>query len=310
MMNISPSAQPLVSVIIPVYNDVQGLKTCLQALAHQSYPQSQIEIIVIDNGSEDFPHIESTVHPYQNVRLVQETEPGSYAARNKGIQIAKGSIIAFTDADCIPMQDWIEKGVSYLNDNDPCAMLVGSVEVFSTTPTGPTLIELYQMFLAFPQELHLKQFQAGATANVMVRRQVIDNVGKFDQKLKSFGDFEWGQRVFLAGYLQKYAEDVKVFHPARSNWQELKCRSIRVAGGFYDYYVSMEENSFRRFRKFLKLVLQDLVPPVNFALKTLREPKLRSLKERIGLPGILLLVRYMSAVEKTRLWLGGTSARA
>jgi len=309
-MDIPPRARPLVSVIIPVYNDAQGLKACLEALARQSHPQSQIEIIVIDNGSENFHDVESIVHPYWNVRLVQESQPGSYAARNKGIQTARGSIIAFTDADCIPTQDWIEKGVSYLTDNGFCDMIVGSVEVFSVTPTGPTLIELYQMFLAFPQELHLKQFKAGATANIMVRRQVIDKVGKFNQNLKSFGDFEWGQRIFSAGYLQKYAEEVKILHPARSNWQELKRRTIRVAGGFYDYYVATEEDYFRQFLKFLKIIIQDLVPPVNFALKTLREPKLSSLQERLGLPVILLLVRYMSAIEKIRLWLGGTSARA
>ncbi|MBO1348747.1 MAG: glycosyltransferase family 2 protein [Hormoscilla sp. GUM202] len=99
----------LVSVIIPVYNDAEPLRTCLECLENQTYPKESYEVIVVDNASQS--DTASVVNEFSQAMITYEKKPGSYAARNKGISVAKGEIIAFTDADCIPAADWIEKGV-------------------------------------------------------------------------------------------------------------------------------------------------------------------------------------------------------
>ena len=103
-----------VSVIIPVYNDSARVKICLEALEKQTYPQNLYEVIVVDNASDEYPAIKDVVCQFSQAIAAYESRPGSYAARNKGISLAKGDIIAFTDADCIPAKNWIEKGVANL----------------------------------------------------------------------------------------------------------------------------------------------------------------------------------------------------
>jgi glycosyltransferase involved in cell wall biosynthesis len=301
---------PFVSVIIPVFNDRDRLGLCLAALAQQTYGRLHFEVIVVDNGSDRIDDIQALAESYAGVVFAQELTPGSYAARNKGISLAQGDIIAFTDADCIPAPDWIECGVHQLNSQGGCGMVVGRVEVFPESPEDPTLFEIYQMVAGFSQEQCLHQFKGGATANVLTWRRVIDQVGIFDQSLKSFGDFEWGRRVFSAGYRQIYGADVEVKHPARKTWTALRQQAERVAGGVYDYSIKSDDQWIKRHWTFFRLIIMDLIPPVNFAISTLKHPQPMTLKQRLKLPFLLLLLRYTSAAEKMRLKLGGVSKRA
>ncbi|MEM8761253.1 MAG: glycosyltransferase family A protein, partial [Pseudomonadota bacterium] len=102
------SAPPGISVIIPVFNDAGGLARCLDALARQT-DAAPFEVIVVDNGS-DPPLDPATLPALPSLRLIRETAPGSYAARNAGIAAARAAILAFTDADCRPRPDWLAAG--------------------------------------------------------------------------------------------------------------------------------------------------------------------------------------------------------
>jgi len=103
---MSNTATPFISAIIPVYNDSIRLRTCLQALEEQTYPKGAYEVIVVDNGSDE--SIEPIVAEFNQAKASYEPHPQSYAARNKGLSLARGGVIAFTDSDCIPAPDWIE----------------------------------------------------------------------------------------------------------------------------------------------------------------------------------------------------------
>jgi glycosyltransferase involved in cell wall biosynthesis len=306
---MNEAALPFISVIIPVFNDTSRLSLCLEALAQQTYPRSQFETVVVDNGSNDLDQVKALVASYPGTVLAQEATPGSYAARNRGIALARGDIIAFTDADCIPASNWIEKGVARLKTLQQEGMVVGKVEVFPQDIDQPNLVESYQLIAGFPQELYLKRFKGGATANVLTHRQVLAHVGTFNQTLKSFGDLEWGQRVYLAGFKQVYAEDVCVRHPARRSWSDLRQRTERTSGGVYDYFINPADSWFKRNKTFARLLVDDLTPPVIFLVSCLKNPKLLTVKQKLGVPLVLLGVRYASAMEKIRLRLGGISKR-
>ncbi|MEA5597375.1 glycosyltransferase family A protein [Rivularia sp. UHCC 0363] len=97
----------MISVVIPVQNDSQRLAQCLQALQRQSYPN--FEVIVVDNNSTE------AIRPICQqfaARYCRETQLGNNAARNRGIAIAVGEVIAFTDSDCIPDPDWLAQGMA------------------------------------------------------------------------------------------------------------------------------------------------------------------------------------------------------
>jgi glycosyltransferase involved in cell wall biosynthesis len=83
---------PFVSIIVPVYNDAERLKICLEALQTQTYPETCYEVIVIDNASDN--DIKHEFRRYKNIQIEIEPRKGSYAARNKGISLAKGDYLA------------------------------------------------------------------------------------------------------------------------------------------------------------------------------------------------------------------------
>lgn len=300
--------RPFVSVIVPVFNDAIRLQRCLQALAEQTYSTGQYEVVVVDNGSASSEHIPQLVANFPFAKYVLEPSPGAYTARNRGLTVARGDVLSFTDADCIPATDWLEKGVVCLAANPDCGLVAGRIELFFRGDRANP-IELYESVTAFPQARLLAEQHGAATANVFTWRAVVDAVGPFNSALRSQGDLEWGKRVFDAGYQQIYAEEVLVSHPARYTLEQLRRRTVRLAGGAFGRRVQPESNKAQRSLKFAALLLEDLLPPVNFAISALKDSRLQGLRAKLVVPVVLVWVRYISAIEKVKLQLGSAPSR-
>ena len=295
--------RPFVSVIVPVFNDAVRLKSCLQALHDQTYPGHRYEVVVVDNGSEDT--IDAVVAEFQGVRKVDERRPGSYAARNRGIESSKGDVIAFTDADCMPRPDWIEKGISHLDSASRKRVVGGKMELFPRDRRRATAVELYELATALKQDDYVERGGFAATANLFAFRSLFEEIGGFDDTVKSCGDVEWGQRAASAGHRVVYADDVRVRHPARSTLRQLRKKVVRIIGGVHD----LRQRKACRFLGIDRNLLSDWVPPVRYSLTALRNPVLETLWERVRVIGIMFLVRYMEAWERLRLKCGGKSRR-
>lgn len=300
---------PLVSVIIPVYNDAVRLKKCLEALENQTYSAENYEVIVVDNASDEGQNIKGIVAQFSQAHYTYEDKQGSYAARNKGLSIAKGEIIAFTDADCIPTVNWLENGVNALLSHSNCGLVAGKIELFFRNSNQPTAIELYESVTAFPQEKLLAEYQGAATANVFTYRKIFDDVGFFDESLKSNGDLEWGSRVYEKGYKQIYDEEVCIFHPARHSWSQLYQRTIRLASGSFQRQSKALTSSLQKQLLFLGYLRYNLTPPINFLISVFRDQRFQSLEEKLQVSLVMFLVRYSSAWELLRVKFGKESAR-
>lgn len=301
-------SQPFVSVIIPVFNDGERLKICLEALENQTYPKDRYEVIVVNNGSDE--DIESVVRPFEQAIATHENRPGSYAARNKGISLARGEVFAFTDADCIPAKEWIEKGVANLQRTPNCGLVAGKIELFFKNPERPTAVELYDNIkLGFPQQKFVEESRYGATANLFTFRRIIEGVGLFDDTLKSSGDREWGQRVFAAGYQQVYAEDTCVSHPARYSWSELRKKIVRVIGGHQDLK-NKRQTSYLKFAvDAIKESFKDLLPPLRMYFYIWSYESLRGNYQKLQFLIAMIFVRHLRAWERVRLLMGGEATR-
>ena len=293
---------PFVSVIIPVLNDSERLKICLQALENQTYPKSLYEVIVVDNGSKE--NIQPLLSSFSQAKLINEIRPSSYAARNKGLSIAKGGVIAFTDADCVPASDWIEKGVTNLLSVPNCGLVAGKIEIFYKNPGKPTAVELYESVIAFPQKYFVEVLKFSATANVFTFKSVIEHVGIFNDKLKSGGDTEWGQRVSSSGYKLIYADDTCIAHPGRYSVKDLYKKHIRLARGQYN--LTIERGGYPLL-KFLENVYKELFPSLNsIHFITSNEIfKELNLEQKLKVILVGLSVRLLRVVEKLRLLYGG-----
>lgn len=296
-----------VSVIIPVYNERDKLRNCLEALTSQTYPESQYEIIVIDNNSEE--NIREIVSQFEQVILTHETTRGSYAARNKGISLAKGEILAFTDSDCIPDTSWLESGVSSLLSTPNCGLVGGKIEMFFQIPGKPNAIEVYDTIKNLQQKMYIEKHHYGATANIFTFKKMFDVVGYFDATLKSGGDCEWGRRVFSAGYVLLYADHCRVAHPARSSWKMLVQKTTRVLEGRYnlDLRDHQKHNKNNYLISNILPILWLIKPPFFFALRQASrysKTYLKGITPKLNFLAVIIGMHYLRLWYTTKLKLG------
>lgn len=102
------------SVLVPTYRRVDDLKRCLAALAAQRRPADEIIVVVRDTDRETLESLEASGH---DLRIVAVTKPGQVAALNRGLDAVCGDVVAITDDDAAPHQDWLERiERHFLND--------------------------------------------------------------------------------------------------------------------------------------------------------------------------------------------------
>jgi GT2 family glycosyltransferase len=199
----------------------------MEALFKQTYPKNLFEVIIVNNAPGDIVPPDLVIK--ENFKIINENQPGSYAARNTALNIAKGEIIGFTDSDCIPDQNWIQNAVNCFRNNSSVYRVAGPVKIF-TRGEKPRNVELYDLIYAFPQKSYVKQGIA-VTANLFSYRKNFEVVGLFNQNTMSGGDIEWGKRAQKLGLTIMYSDDVIVHHPARDSYNLLFQKAKRVGKG-------------------------------------------------------------------------------
>lgn len=275
---------PLVSVVIPVRDDAARLDLCLDALAAQSWPREAVDVVVVDDGSLDDPA--AVCRERSGVTFIRQAPAGVDAARNRAIAAARGEIIAFTDADCLPAPDWILEGVRCLQASPGTGLVAGHVEMFAADPARVTAVEWVDIFAGFDQRRCVELLHFGATANVLTTRAVLDEVGLLDPSLVSGGDLEWGQRVWRAGHAVVHCPEAVVAHPTRTTWSALLGRTTRVAHG--QHALAVRHGIGRAGLGFVLGMLLRL--PVRTAVHLASDPRIQgtSLRARVAL-GLLTI---------------------
>lgn len=216
------NSYPKVSVIIPVLNNRKELIETLQKLHGQTYPGDLIEIIVVDNGSDEPLH---DLLDSLSVILITETAYTSpYAARNRGLQMASGAVIAMTDANKSPSFQWIEEGVKTLQSEN--ADLVGGEITFLLPERYSTSERFDSLFFNNNRNLVLKR-RASVTGNLFFKKELIDNLGYFPGQFRSGMDVWWTQRAVRKGFKLVFSEKAVVTCRPR-RFVDLMRKSFRV----------------------------------------------------------------------------------
>ncbi|SDC84282.1 Glycosyltransferase, GT2 family [Algoriphagus faecimaris] len=213
-----------ISVIIPVFKDWDRLRICLESLKNQEGVLDLFEVIVVNNEA-GAKQVDLGDFPYQ-LKLVDELSPGSYAARNHGVSLAKGKAYLFTDSDCIPNKDWIKQAIDLL-ENASQSVFAGKIELFSKADN--VFVDFDRAF-AFPNERYVAKENFGVTANLLVRKEVVEAVGDFNSKMMTGGDSEFCNRAVRAGFQISYAPLMIIKHPSRESWDELATKARRFGG--------------------------------------------------------------------------------
>jgi GT2 family glycosyltransferase len=285
------SSKPRISVIIPHFNDVEGLQTCVDLLAQQTLDRTQFEVIVVDNNSAiGIEAVRAIVG--DRAMVVPAVEQGAAAARNVGVATAQGEILAFIDSDCRPMADWLEQGLKAI----ATAAVVGGCVVVSTDGDRLRPVEAFEAVFAFNNKAYVNQKGFSVTANLFVRRSIFQTVGGF--RLGVSEDKEWCLRAGAMGYQIHYAEQAVVEHPARQTWAELAKKWQRL---IREEYRLMQDHRLGQL-KWLVRSWAVLASPLAHLFVVLRYQNLRW-QDKFNAIAILFRIRLYRFIEAHRILL-------
>jgi glycosyltransferase involved in cell wall biosynthesis len=199
----SHSQLPLVSVVVSFHNEGAVLKRCVSSLLKQTYPLDRYEIVLVNDGSNDMSEDDVAefirASPVQ-VKILRQADRGPAAGRNLGVTNASGSIVAFTDPDCVAHSDWLTKHVrNYVSDQ------VGGVEGKVETDWD----QLMEPIRISPAGYRY------VTCNMSYRREVLQKVGLFDETFRWKEDDDLAYRVIDFGLDLVSDDRAVVYHPVK-----------------------------------------------------------------------------------------------
>lgn len=215
------------AVIIPHYNDLPRLRTCLAALAPQIAGRDDVECVVVDNASP--LDMAPLCAEFGFARLVTEPVKGAAAARNRGALETSAPYLIFLDSDCVPAPDWLATALRLAGTAD---VIGGRVDTFDETPPPRSGAEAFETVFAFHQRRYIEEKGFSVTANLLTSRAIFTDVGPLIVGLSE--DVDWCRRATAKGYTLVYADDLAVAHPTRQDWPALIRKWQRTtAEGFH-----------------------------------------------------------------------------
>lgn len=239
---IDPARLPRATIAVCTRDRTEDLARCLEAL--MALPDDGQEVLVVDNA----PATTAThdlVARYPRMRYVREDRPGLNNARNRALREAGGEIVAFTDDDAAPDPHWLRALLRNF-DNPLVLCATGLTMALELETSAQITFQRYGALtrgfkrIVFDNAWHdpLLGWQAGAGANMALRRVVTDCVGPFDPALdagtptRAGGDGDMFRRILHAGYCIVYDPQALSWHRHRRSWEALRAQlfGYEVAG--------------------------------------------------------------------------------
>lgn len=197
----------LISCIVPVFNGERYLEKTLDSILGQTY--QPIEIIVVNDGSTD--KTKTIVDKYSNkVSYYWQLNAGTAAARNRGLDVAKGEFVAFLDADDLWHPKKLEIQIDRFKANPKLDFCITNVQNFWI----PELAEEEKQF----KDHYRSQPLPGYTTHTLLARQTLfEKIGQFNITLRHSDDTEWFLRASEQGSFMELLPDVLVFRRIHQN---------------------------------------------------------------------------------------------
>ena len=283
------SPEPLFSVIVPVHRHWALIPGLLTALRAQTLEADRFEILIVDNDGAA-PDLATP----PNARILACPAPGSYAARNAGVAAARGSWLAFTDADCRPEPRWLE-ALAAAAAATPGHLLAGPVKI--APPARDTPAAIYDRVRGIPQARYVARGYA-ATANLAVPREAFRALGGFDARRFSGGDAAFCRAAGARGFPIRLVPEAEVVHLCRTGWDGIAAKARRTKGG---------QVAAGPLPRRVAWVLRTLSPPLRDSRAYLASP--HPLSHRLIAVRIRFRLWGVELAETLRLLAGGAPRR-
>lgn len=211
---------PKFSVIIPAYNVAPFIGETLATIFAQTFADH--EVIVINDGSPDTEELERVLEPrIKQIKYIKQENRGASAARNAGLHAASGEFVAFLDADDLWLPNYLEEQAKFISEHD-YDLVCADAEVFSDSrseresymeslmPDAPPIGKVTFIGL-------LSAEQNFITSGVVVRRELVLEVGLFDEALRNSQDFDLWLRLARHGTRMAYQRRTLLRYRSRDN---------------------------------------------------------------------------------------------
>jgi len=206
--------KPIISVVIPAYNEEKNIAFCLKSIAKQSLLKNRYEVIVVDNGSTDKTVV---IAKKYHAKVVTEKKKGYVHALNTGLNSARSPLIAVTDADSTPNSDWLEHITEVFNDNSHVGYITGTMMYVPTD----FFVSLVNVMLNIGARL----FNIGCGFHMAFRRDAWEKIAPFPLRLNFNVDAWIAFEIEKKGYKRYFIPH---------NWVKTSSRHITgMRGGKY-----------------------------------------------------------------------------
>lgn len=256
------------SVIIASYNSSKTVEKCLESLKNQKTDKI-FEIIVIDSSTDDTATLVEKRYPSVRLhRFLERKFCGN--ARNWGVSVATGKIIAFIDADCVASSDWVSK---ILTAHQSSHLVIGGAIANGNPDSIVGWAAYFCEFSRWMPNTPSAWMADVAGANMSYKRKVFRDVGKFIERTYcSDTDFHW--RLEKIGHHPQFVTSILVFHHNIDTFLKFILHEFDHGKSFAQVRVSGKK--FSKLRRLIYATFFFLIP-----LKLLLEIGFRNFKNRI-----------------------------
>ncbi len=208
----------LVSVVIPAYNVAPFIRETLDSVFAQTF--ANYEVIVVNDGSPDTEELERAIAPCrERIRYFCQENRGASAARNAGLRAARGEWIAFLDADDLWLPGYLDEQLRFIRERN-CDLVCADAMIFGdSADAGQTYMEAVMASAPASGEVTFLDLVSSdrslMTSGVVARRDLILEVGLFDEALRNAQDFDLWLRLARHGARLAYQRQVLLRYRAR-----------------------------------------------------------------------------------------------
>lgn len=213
--NMTDARAPAVSVVVPAYNVAQFIGEALESVFAQTF--EDFEVIVVNDGSPDTVELERALAPYL-VRIVymKQENRGPSAARNTGINAARGRYVALLDADDAWLPDYLSEQTRSLDARPELDLVYADAMLFGEGEgVGRSFMEKCPSRGPVTTESLLSQACSVITSCVVARRESLVSAGLFDERYRRSEDFQLWVRMAHGGARLDYRRKVLARHRMR-----------------------------------------------------------------------------------------------
>jgi len=225
---------PLVSVLLPVYNGSRYLREAVDSVLRQSY--ANFELIVINDGSTDATHEVMSSYSDPRIRYIRQENCGLSATLNRAISLARGPYLARQDSDDFSYPERLERQVAFLEANPACGMVGTWAEIWkegtktSRAHRHPAGNAVLQFLLLFNNPF--------VHSSIMMRREAVEVVGHYlsDRSRQIPEDYELWSRIARRYQVANLPEALHAYRETggsicRENWERLMDEVVSVSAG-------------------------------------------------------------------------------